>query len=390
MTSSLMEYYSQSGESIPLIIVSVHTEDRWAEFVAKSSEKDKGSQADLLSEHLRVEVIPFIESKFRTETYRLGIGHSLGGSFLLYEVFKEKALFDGIVAVSPNMTFNEEQLVKIGTNFIEKHPERTPYLYVTVGNVWEMENMFRESIQKFDTIVKNNKNHHLNWNFKVLENENHMTTFMKTYDNALIDFSRRWLISDASLQQLPNHASEMENALKNLIQEQSRFTKKQIDFSSEKLVVLAKRLSEMEEFDLAALVYEVALKSLATENDKKKEVKEKMEKSQRYAQFFGICKNAEKAYLEKNYTLSSQLYDTAFAMEVKNGTHMQRMYAVRSYAQTKEIDKAFEQLDLLANYFELQGNGFFIDNPVMDVLKSDKRWEKMMSKLEKNKKKAEN
>jgi len=65
-------------------------------------------------------------------------------------------------------------------------------------------------------------------------------------------------------------------------------------------------------------------------------------------------------------------------------THIVRMGAVPVLAQAGEIEEAFEQLDLLANKFELGSNGAFINDPLCKPLHKDKRWKKLMDKLAKN------
>lgn len=383
MTSSMMEYYSQTGEGIPLIIVSIHTEDRQAEFIPKTSEADLDSKADVLSAHLKQEVIPYIEANYRTEKYRLGIGHSLGGTFLLSEIFKNEAIFDGIIVASPNMEFNGEQLVKTGKQFLASHPDASPYIYAAVGNKGEMENSFRMSLQKFDSIVKKDAGENFNWRFRVMDKEDHMSSFVKTYNDALLDFSRRWNMPDEILLRMVHNLKASE--VKYFFAEHAKFTKSDFPYNVTNLTYFSKRLAEVENYDAAIAVIDLAIEELKLENaaDKKEKI-EKLERSKMYYKFYELSRSAKQHFEHGNYSESSALYLMAFKTGAKNGTHMERVDAIRSFAQSGNMDEAFKQLSLLADYFKWRGSAFFVNDPYMEALKKDKRWAGIMKKLDKN------
>ena len=93
MVNSIMSYYEQTQQGIPMIIVSIHAKNRWDEFVPicdgqviKSVEG-----ADKLTLFLSNEVIPLIDSIYRTNNFKIGIGHSLGGTYVINEVLTQLA-----------------------------------------------------------------------------------------------------------------------------------------------------------------------------------------------------------------------------------------------------------------------------------------------------------
>lgn len=55
-------------------------------------------------------VFPAIESMYRTAPNRIGVGHSNGGTFLTYTLTTRPALFDAIIGISPNYSFDEGQI----------------------------------------------------------------------------------------------------------------------------------------------------------------------------------------------------------------------------------------------------------------------------------------
>ncbi len=395
MVSSMMEYYSQTEEAIPMIIVSVHSEDRWKEFVpCASMEQEENTQtksmgyAHMLSKYLETELMPYIDSNYRTLAFKLGIGHSLGGSYLLYEMFKPNSLFQGVIMASPNMTFNEEQLIRDGQTYLRSNNKSNAFFYVTAGeDGGGMESYFKETIAKFDSLVSLEKVPNLDWQFHFLTGENHMRTFPRTFNDGYLAFSDRWKLSNEDLLGLKNvPVAELQETIQQLLSELADFTKTEQPYSLKTLRKMAKSLVELDEFTSAVNVLNLAIKQAeADENlDEKKKIIKEMELSLEYYQFKSIAKEAQTEFLAKNYEASCKLYREAFGLGVKNGTHMQRIDAVIAFGAAGYAKEAFEQLDLLANYFELQGNAMFLNNPHLTALHKDPKWEKLMNKLDKN------
>jgi predicted alpha/beta superfamily hydrolase len=392
MVSSMMEYYSQTEEAIPMIIVSVHTEDRWKEFVPSASVAlEENSQtksmgyAHMLSAYLETELMPFIDLNYRTLEFKLGIGHSLGGSYLLYELFKPNSLFDGAIMASPNMTFNDEQLIKDGQAYLQSNKISNAFIYVTAGeDGGGMESYFKETIEKFDTIVTSENLPNLDWQFHFLAGENHMRTFTRAFNDGYLAFSGRWKLSNNDLLGLKNvSVAELKETIQQQLSVLANFTKTEQNYSVKKLREIAKNLAELNEFASAVSVLNLAV--VEAGSDTKNDIMKEIERTLGYYQFNSITKEARSAFLAKDYEASCKLYREAFGLGVKNGTHVQRIDAVSAFGAAGYAKEAFEQLELLANYFELQGNDQFINNPHLTVLHQDSQWDKLMKKLEKNK-----
>jgi predicted alpha/beta superfamily hydrolase len=82
---------------------------------------------------IKKEVIPFIDSKYRTnKNNRTLAGHSLGGLFTLYTLFTETELFNQYIAGSPAWAWDNASLFKYMENFSKiklSHPVKV-YAYV--------------------------------------------------------------------------------------------------------------------------------------------------------------------------------------------------------------------------------------------------------------------
>ena len=184
MISSIMSYYEQTNEGVPLIIVSIHTTNRWGEFVPLCEEEktENIEGADKLSLFLKNEVIPLIESNYRTTNFKIGIGHSLGGTFVINEIIKDNSLFNAVIAVSPNLTMCNQQIIKKAKEFYIANLDNRRFIYTTAGTVGDMENNFRESLVQLDSITTKMHLKKMYWNYEVQDGHNHMTTFVPTFD----------------------------------------------------------------------------------------------------------------------------------------------------------------------------------------------------------------
>lgn len=167
----------------------------------------------------------------------------------------------------------------------------------------------------------------------------------------------------------------------------SRFSGKQIDLKASDWMALGSRLTRQETYAGSIPVFEHALRVLDKENDsnsEKKKLKKGLNESLTQSKCFDLGKRAKKMADAGNLKKSSELYEEAFAMNHIRATHIMRINSVSVFARTGKIEQAFKQLDLLANTFKLGGNDDFIEDPNCESLHADKRWKKLMDKLEKN------
>ncbi len=79
------------------IVVGIEQKDRAIDF--------KKNAPEFLS-FLKKEVLPYVDTHFRTVNYRVLIGHSLAGAFALYAFQEDPKLFNAIIAASPAYTAN--------------------------------------------------------------------------------------------------------------------------------------------------------------------------------------------------------------------------------------------------------------------------------------------
>ncbi|HIP32745.1 MAG TPA: alpha/beta hydrolase [Crocinitomicaceae bacterium] len=390
MVSSIMSYYSQTNEGIPLIIVGIHTNNRWGEFVPLCEEERTESTegADKLSLFLKNEVIPLIESTYRTTQFKIGIGHSLGGTFVINEIVRDNSLFNAIIAVSPNLTMCNEQIIKRAQEFYDTQPNNLRFIYSSAGTVGDMENGFKNSLTRLDSITTKMNLKQMYWNCDVLEGANHMTTFVPTFDAGYLEISSRLSLMDADLIDMTKDStSSIVSSLTDFYNNLSNFSEENIELSIDQIMKHATTLAQFGEYRACIDLCQYAdgkLKKESISSDKKKEIAEMIESRKIRAEFNALAQEANKFAIAGDYVNASSLYIKAFDMGLIRATHMVRMDAIPVLAQAGEIEEAFVQLDLLANKFALGGNGSFISDTLCEPLHKDKRWKNLMDKLAEN------
>ena len=98
--------------------------------------KSKGNAENFLK-YIKNEVVPYIESNYPTLPGRTAIGHSLGASFITYALLQEPDLFDNYIAVSPNVDYDDQRLVRGLRKLNPEEFKNKKYYYISHGDEGE-------------------------------------------------------------------------------------------------------------------------------------------------------------------------------------------------------------------------------------------------------------
>jgi uncharacterized protein len=102
--------------------------------ITKNSQKDFGNAA-LFYLFMKNELIPWVEKQMPAKKDRAFIGHSFGGLFCLYTLFKEDKLFDKHFAISPSVWANQYELNKIEEAWSKKNKNLTANVWLYAGGL---------------------------------------------------------------------------------------------------------------------------------------------------------------------------------------------------------------------------------------------------------------
>ena len=107
-------------------------------------------RAEQFQKLLEEEIIPFIDSNYRTEKdERVLMGSSFGGLFTLYTLFTATDLFNKYVLTSPALGWDNSSIYKFESNYAENNKLLPVRVYMTMGGYEDVASyqMFADSLK---------------------------------------------------------------------------------------------------------------------------------------------------------------------------------------------------------------------------------------------------
>jgi tetratricopeptide (TPR) repeat protein len=281
----------------------------------------------------------------------------------------------------------DEDLVKLGKNFLQKHPENNTFVHVESGTEGNMEQGFTQSIEHFDSIVKHNNFAQFDWSYTKIEKGNHMTTFVPCLSNGLIALNTKWNVSEEERTKIKlADSSSIEKQLISCFQNLEKFTQISHKLTVKNVRLFNKSFVDAGDFETALKISKFAYNLCDSDNTltDKNATKNELINIIAWQHFNGLTLKAKKESDLENYKVAKQLYEQAFKLNVLNGTFLQRIECLDAFALCNDKEGAFEQLRLLAEYFKLIGSDSLANNPNLVSLHKDKRWKKYMKIIDTN------
>ncbi len=121
------------------IVVGIANTDRRRDFTYPTSiKKDQElypttGHSDQFMRFLEKELQPYIRNTFRTTPSRMIIGQSLGGLLVTEILFKQPALFDKYLIISPSLWWDDASLLKLTPNILNQNFQDSIDIYIGVG-----------------------------------------------------------------------------------------------------------------------------------------------------------------------------------------------------------------------------------------------------------------
>ncbi|NND88494.1 MAG: esterase [Flavobacteriaceae bacterium] len=137
---------------------------------------DKG--ADFF-EFIGLELMPYIDSTYRTAKFVIAVGHDFTANFINYYLFKDPPLFNGYISLSPDLA----------PTLDEKIPERIPeiaskiFYYLATGT--DDIKSLRKVTEKLDGAMKTIKNDNFTYGFDNFEGATHYSLVARGIPKAI-------------------------------------------------------------------------------------------------------------------------------------------------------------------------------------------------------------
>lgn len=199
LLSQYVDYLSRADVSaIPkIIIVGIPNTNRVRDLTPTQSISDYEGKPDTTSrykssggneiffEFLKKELIPLIDSNYKTQSYKLFAGHSFGGISSINCMLTHPGIFDAYIAISPSFWWDNEYILKLTEKKLKSGSILNKKLFYCNGNEGGSDSFFHKGLLKFDSIIASKKIVGLDNKYNYYPNEMHMTVPIVGYLDAL-------------------------------------------------------------------------------------------------------------------------------------------------------------------------------------------------------------
>ena len=166
-----VELLTESGIIPPMIIVAIESLDRAKDLTPSNAGQDAyaGTDTDIpqsggaskFLQFLDRELIPYVESNFKTHPYRLLEGHSFGGLFSTYALMNKPELFNAFIIQAPALWWNKEEMTGQAKGFFNANDSLDKSVYFGTGGEegWGM----RQELVRYVDVIKQNTPKNFRW-----------------------------------------------------------------------------------------------------------------------------------------------------------------------------------------------------------------------------------
>lgn len=184
---------AQSMNSIPdlkmqipeLIIVSIENTDRTRDFTPTHSLNyldaeniaafNSSGGANAFKAFIEKELIPQIDSSYRTLSKNLIIGHSLGGLFAIHCLLESPGLFNFYILIDPSWFWDHNYIGRRTREVLQTKTELQGRVYIALANNFQEDNRHYKWGNEFYELLKNNASEALHVKLRYFEDEKHLT-----------------------------------------------------------------------------------------------------------------------------------------------------------------------------------------------------------------------
>lgn len=195
-----IDQLTRFGEMPPCIIVGMMQRNRALDFgplyaIGELPNSDKVN-GDKFFQFIKEELVPTLDKKYRTQDFKMAVGHSLGGLFLLNGFTKDPSLFNGIVALSPALELDRDSTLFANVQSTLKGTlKKQTFFCWASGTEGVNEKAFRAGSQELLKTFKSYPNPSFDYKFIDLPGQSHNLTPIYSMLGALNFLFRKWNLS---------------------------------------------------------------------------------------------------------------------------------------------------------------------------------------------------
>lgn len=203
LLSAYIDYLSHFEIIPPIMVVGIISKDRRKDLTPTKSIFDYSGEVDStysttggnepFFQFLKSELIPYIETNYKVEPYKVFAGHSLGGITAINCMFTRPDMFNAYIGISPSLWWDNKYTLKLAENKLRTSAYLNKKFFYSVGNEGINDpNSFYTDILKFDSLIVNSAQKGLIHKYKSYPEETHMSVPIVAYYDALRFIFQGW------------------------------------------------------------------------------------------------------------------------------------------------------------------------------------------------------
>lgn len=179
--------YLEGTNGIPgLIVVGICSEDSWNEtFPFRIERIPTSGGGDRFMNFIGREVIPFTESKYRTDSLRILAGFSNSAMFASYLMMHEPDLFDSFILSSPMLGWGDNYVLNEMIEFFSKIRSFDKTYYAVYGDLDYKKVV--STMPLLESLLKEKAPENFRWKIDLLEDEHHVP-YIDLYEGLIYTF----------------------------------------------------------------------------------------------------------------------------------------------------------------------------------------------------------
>lgn len=186
IVNSMSSGNTDKREIPEMIVVGILNVNRERDFTPDkivTKRENKTGGGDKFLSFIENELIPKLDSEFRTVPYRILVGHSLGGLITVHSYLQESSLFNSFISIDPSFGTWDENVMDEKLSNIQNEVLNRP-LYIATAN-WGRRNLRNRDrhIRFFESL--NSKTNNLNAYHKYYPSKNHSSVVLPAFYDGL-------------------------------------------------------------------------------------------------------------------------------------------------------------------------------------------------------------
>lgn len=177
--AGLIQISVTNGTARPFLLVGIENTERRRDMTGPTTtDEDRkiaprvgGSAA--FRRFVRTELIPVIESRYRTTRERAIVGESLAGLFVVETLLREADLFDTYIAFDPSLWWNNAKLLADAPEILAAPRPARRTLYLASSSEPELARL----TQQLADVLKKGNYADLEWHYEPMPEEQHSTIY---------------------------------------------------------------------------------------------------------------------------------------------------------------------------------------------------------------------